>query len=164
MPRMRSGWHGGWPFPVCDQGADTRWCTWCCGRHSLCGDAGRNSSDHQSTASEAAVTSQTKASGEKVRWVYVEEAFDIEQEIYAAVVVNRSRAELELLVSGLGGGDIEEKASADPTVIARFPLTVTTSGPAGDFLAAAERVGLSGPGDAKSGGCVCGHGAACSRA
>lgn len=91
------------------------------------------------------VTSQTKASGERVRWVYVEEAFDIEREIYAAVVVNRSKAELELLVSGQGGGDIEEKAAADPSVIVRFPLTVTASGAAaGDFAGAAQGIGLSG--------------------
>ncbi len=90
------------------------------------------------------VTSQTKPSGEKVRWVYVEEAFEIEREIYAAVVVNRSLAELELLVSGQGGGDIEEKAAADPSVIVRFPLRVTVTGSSGDFLGAAEAIGLSG--------------------
>ncbi len=90
------------------------------------------------------VTSQTRPSGEKVRWVYVEEAFDIAQEIYAAVVVNRSLAELELLVSGQGGGDIEEKAAADPSVIVRFPLTATAAATSGDFLGAAEAIGLSG--------------------
>ena len=90
------------------------------------------------------VTSQTKPSGEKVRWVYVEEAFDIAQEIYAAVVVNRSQAELELLVSGQGGGDIEEKAAADPSVIVRYALTATPAATSGDFLGAAEAIGLSG--------------------
>ena len=90
------------------------------------------------------ITSQTKPSGEKVRWVYVEEAFEIVQEIYAAVIVNRSRAELELLVSGRGGGDIEDRAAADHLVIVRFPLLATTVSTSGDFLGAAQAAGLSG--------------------
>jgi len=96
------------------------------------------------------VTSQTKPSGERVRWVYVEEAFDIAQEIYAAVVVSRSTAELELLVSGQGGGDIEEKALADASVILRYPLVATTTAAEGDFEGAAFAVGLSGPLAAKA--------------
>lgn len=96
------------------------------------------------------VTSQTKASGERVRWVYVEEAFDIEQEIYAAVVVSRSTAELELLVSGRGGGDIEEAALADASVIVRFPLVANATTADGDFSGAAQAIGLSGPLAAKA--------------
>ena len=68
------------------------------------------------------VTTQTRAGGEKVRWVYVEEAFDIVDEIYAAVVVDRTTGMLMLLVSAAGGEDVETKAAADPAVIARFPL------------------------------------------
>ncbi len=90
------------------------------------------------------VTSQTKPSGERVRWVYVEEAFDIAQEIYAAVVVDRARGDLELLVSAAGGVDIEERAAADPRVIARFPVDVTMSPPESDFIGAAHAVGLTG--------------------
>lgn len=96
------------------------------------------------------VTSQTKPSGERVRWVYVEEAFDIEQEIYAAVVVSRSTAELELLVSGQGGGDIEETALADASVIVRYPLVATVTGAEGDFAGAAAAIGLKGPVAAKA--------------
>jgi succinyl-CoA synthetase beta subunit len=90
------------------------------------------------------VTSQTKASGERVRWVYVEEAFDIVQEIYAAVVVDRARGDLELLVSGAGGVDIEERVAAEPGVIARFHVDVTVSPPEGDFTGAAHAAGLTG--------------------
>jgi len=96
------------------------------------------------------VTSQTKPSGERVRWVYVEEAFDIAQEIYAAVVVSRATAELELLVSGQGGGDIEEKALADASVILRYRLVATATSAAGDFTGAALAIGLSGPLAAKA--------------
>lgn len=90
------------------------------------------------------VTSQTKATGERVRWVYVEEAFDIAQEIYAAVVVDSARGALELLVSASGGVDVEDKAAANPGVVARFPLDVRSSPPAGDFAGAARAVGLAG--------------------
>ncbi|MBX9926006.1 MAG: ADP-forming succinate--CoA ligase subunit beta [Hyphomicrobiaceae bacterium] len=90
------------------------------------------------------VTSQTRASGEKVRWVYVEEAFTIEREIYAAVVVDRARGQLALLVAAEGGEDIEEREALEPGLIKRFPLDVTSSPPSGDFAAAAAAAGLTG--------------------
>jgi succinyl-CoA synthetase beta subunit len=90
------------------------------------------------------VTSQTRASGEKVRWVYVEEAFDIAHEIYAAVVVERATSELVLLVSREGGEQIEEKAAADPSVIQRFTIDLRTSPPSADFAGAATALGLTG--------------------
>jgi succinyl-CoA synthetase beta subunit len=84
------------------------------------------------------VTSQTKPSGEIVRWVYIEEAFDIETEVYAAVVLDRATGELALLVSPDGGEDIEAAAQINPNVIARFPLTLTTATLSGDFESAAR--------------------------
>ena len=92
------------------------------------------------------VTAQTKASGEKVRWVYVEEAFTIAREIFAAVTVERSSGELALLVSGEGGGDVEAKAAANPGVIHRFPLSLALDqdAPSGDFAGAARACGLDG--------------------
>ncbi len=90
------------------------------------------------------VTSQTRASGEKVRWVYVEEAFAIVREIYAAVVVDRAAGQLVLLVSPEGGEDIEEREAKEPGLIKRFPLDATVSPPVGDFAAAAAAIGLSG--------------------
>ena len=95
--------------------------------------------------SKPLVTSQTKPSGERVRWVYVEEAFDIVREIYAAVVVDSAGGALELLVSASGGVDIEDEAAADPTVIAKFPLDVLVSPPGGDYEGAARSAGLTGP-------------------
>lgn len=90
------------------------------------------------------VTSQTKPSGEKVRWVYVEEAFEIVREIYAAVVVDRATGELQLLVSASGGEDIEDKAAVNPEIIVRFALDILAVPPRGDFAGAALAVGLSG--------------------
>ena len=92
------------------------------------------------------VTSQTKPSGEKVRWVYVEEAFEIAREFYAAVSVERSNGELVLLVSREGGQAVEAKAISNPGSIARFPLTLSLGqeAPSGDFAAAAAALGLTG--------------------
>lgn len=90
------------------------------------------------------VTSQTRAGGEKVRWVYVEEAFRIVREIYAAIVVDRARGELALLVAAVGGEDIEEREAANPGLILRFPLDVTAAPPRGEFAAAASAIGLEG--------------------
>lgn len=94
--------------------------------------------------SRALVTSQTRPGGEKVRWLYVEEALEIVQEIYVAVVLSRSTSELELLVSGKGGGDIEETVLADASAMGRFPLIVTETGVTGDFAQAARETGLTG--------------------
>ena len=92
------------------------------------------------------VTSQTKPAGEKVRWVYVEEAFEIAREFYAAVTLERSNGELVLLVSREGGMAVEEKVAADPAAIGRFPLSLVLgqSAPTGDFAGAAHRLGLHG--------------------
>ena len=91
------------------------------------------------------VTSQTRAGGEKVRWVYVEEAFDVVHEIYAAVTVDRSSGELMLLVSYQGGEDIEERAALDPSIIMRFPLDISKTDTSGDFAGAARAIGLLEP-------------------
>jgi succinyl-CoA synthetase beta subunit len=96
------------------------------------------------------VTSQTRAGGEKVRWVYVEEAFDVVHEIYAAVAVDRSSGELLLLASADGGEDIEDKAAADPSIIVRFPLSLRDAEPLGDYAAAAQAIGLTGATAAKA--------------
>lgn len=90
------------------------------------------------------VTSQTKPSGEKVRWVYVEEAFEVLQELYAAVIVDRATGELVLLASAHGGVDVEQRAAIDPSIIKRFALDTSTRAPSGDFADAAAALGLSG--------------------
>lgn len=90
------------------------------------------------------VTSQTRAGGEKVRWVYVEEAYDIAREIYAAIVVDRARGELVLLVAAEGGEEIEAREAANPGIIQRFPLDSAGALPTADFAAAAAAIGLTG--------------------
>jgi len=60
------------------------------------------------------VTNQTGAAGKKVNQVYVEAACQIEQEIYLAVLIDRSTAKIAFLGSSSGGEDIEEMAAEDP--------------------------------------------------
>ena len=96
------------------------------------------------------VTRETRGSGERVRWVYVEEAFNIAHEIYAAVIVDRAAGMLMLLVSPHGGVDIEETAARDASAIVRFPLDLSRPGEGGgvmatgDFAGAATACGLEG--------------------
>jgi len=96
----------------------------------------------QQLMSKPLVTSQTKASGERVRWVYVEEAFEVEREIFAAVTIERSSGEAVLLVSRDGGTAVE----ANPSVVARFPLILPAGGgdATGDFAGAARAAGFEG--------------------
>jgi succinyl-CoA synthetase beta subunit len=58
------------------------------------------------------VTGQTGPDGLLVKKVYVEEAADVETELYAAVLVNRSKARVAVIFSRAGGEDIEESFSA----------------------------------------------------
>jgi succinyl-CoA synthetase beta subunit len=58
------------------------------------------------------VTGQTGPDGLLVKKVYVEEAADVETELYAAVIVNRSKARVAVIVNRAGGEDIEESFSA----------------------------------------------------
>jgi len=66
------------------------------------------------------VTYQTGPAGKRVNQVYVEAACEIEQEIYLAVLVDRSTAKIAFLGSSSGGEDIEEKAAEDPDRIHKF--------------------------------------------
>lgn len=66
------------------------------------------------------ITYQTGIEGKLVNQVYVEAACEIEQEIYLAVLVDRSTAKIAFLGSPSGGEDIEEMASEDPDRIHKF--------------------------------------------
>ncbi len=63
------------------------------------------------------VTAQTGTAGKRVNQVYVEAACQIEQEIYLAVLIDRSTAKIAFLGSSSGGEDIEEMAAEDPNKI-----------------------------------------------
>ncbi|HMB47654.1 MAG TPA: ATP-grasp domain-containing protein, partial [Afifellaceae bacterium] len=53
------------------------------------------------------VTSQTGSEGIEVKKVYIEQAFPLEREIYAAVLVNRAQARVSVIVNPEGGVGVE---------------------------------------------------------
>ncbi len=60
------------------------------------------------------VTHQTGPEGKEVRKVLVEETMDIQRELYAGVVLDRSRSQLVFMVSTEGGVEIEKVAAETP--------------------------------------------------
>jgi succinyl-CoA synthetase beta subunit len=65
------------------------------------------------------VTHQTGPEGKKVKRLLIEQGIDIAKEFYAAVVLDRQRGRLVVMVSTEGGMDIEEVAAHHPEKIAR---------------------------------------------
>ncbi|HNW61088.1 MAG TPA: ADP-forming succinate--CoA ligase subunit beta [bacterium] len=63
------------------------------------------------------VTPQTSAEGKIVRRILVTEAADIARELYAGIVLDRSRRELVFMVSQAGGVEIEKVAEEHPEQI-----------------------------------------------
>ncbi|PPD31040.1 MAG: succinyl-CoA synthetase subunit beta [Hyphomicrobium sp.] len=90
------------------------------------------------------VTPQTGPRGEKVRWVYIEEAVHCKRQLYAAVSLDRASGMLILLSSGSGGSDLEARSKTDHNLIKRRPLRLDKSGAVGDFEGLAKDIGLSG--------------------
>lgn len=68
------------------------------------------------------VTSQTGPRGREVHSVYVEQAHDIEHEIYLGFVLNRSTQRVMVVASSAGGMDIEEISHSDPDSIIRVNI------------------------------------------
>ena len=65
------------------------------------------------------VTHQTGESGQLVRKVYVTEAFDIAEEYYAAITLDRSKGIDVFMVSSEGGVEIEKVAAETPEKIVK---------------------------------------------
>ena len=65
------------------------------------------------------VTPQTGAAGRVVRKVLVEEALDLDRELYLGVTLDRSRALPMVIASKSGGMEIEEVAARDPSAVLR---------------------------------------------
>ena len=63
------------------------------------------------------VTHQTGPGGQKVKQVWVEEATDIDRELYLGIVLDRAQAKLAVMGSQAGGMDIEEVAARTPEKI-----------------------------------------------
>ena len=63
------------------------------------------------------VTPQTGSEGQKVKSVWVENATDIERELYLGIVLDRAQSRLVVMASRAGGMDIEEVAATTPEKI-----------------------------------------------
>ncbi len=90
------------------------------------------------------VTPQTPDGGARVKWVYVEQAVEAVQLLYAAVVLDRVSGRPLALASAHGGDDIEDREERDPGIVQSIPLTVRTDAADGDFAGLASRIGLDG--------------------
>src|SRR5215471_8114308 len=65
------------------------------------------------------VTPQTGPGGRLVKKVLVEEALDIDRELYLGVTLDRSRGRPAMMASKSGGMEIEEVAAKDASAIVR---------------------------------------------
>ena len=68
------------------------------------------------------VTNQTGSRGKLIGRLYIEEATEIEREIYLAFVLDRSSERVMCVASASGGMDIEEIAQSEPDSIVRVPI------------------------------------------
>jgi succinyl-CoA synthetase beta subunit len=68
------------------------------------------------------VTPQTGPSGRVVQKVLIEEALDIDRELYLGITLDRSRGLPSVMVSRFGGMEIEEVAARDASAIVREPI------------------------------------------
>ena len=65
------------------------------------------------------VTPQTGPAGRLVQKVLVEEALEIDRELYLGVTLDRGRGLPAMMASRSGGMEIEEVAASDPAAILR---------------------------------------------
>ena len=65
------------------------------------------------------VTPQTGPGGRVVQKVLIEEALDIDRELYAGITLDRAQGLPSVMVSRSGGMEIEEVAAKDPAAIVR---------------------------------------------
>jgi succinyl-CoA synthetase beta subunit len=68
------------------------------------------------------VTPQTGPAGRVVQKVLVEEALDIDRELYLGVTLDRSKGLPSMMASKFGGMEIEEVAAKDASAIVREPV------------------------------------------
>ena len=90
------------------------------------------------------VTPQTGPAGEKVRWVYVEEALDPIKQFYVAVSLDRASGAVVMLASAAGGSDLESRSKRDPDLVKRITLKLDDGEASGDFKGLAASIGLTG--------------------
>ncbi|PPR17483.1 MAG: Succinyl-CoA ligase [ADP-forming] subunit beta [Alphaproteobacteria bacterium MarineAlpha9_Bin7] len=72
------------------------------------------------------VTPQTGVEGQEVRCVYIEEACEINRELYLGLLLDRANSRLAFVGAAEGGMNIEEVAAATPEKILRVPIDPST--------------------------------------
>ena len=86
----------------------------------------QNSEEARAAASDIIgmdlITHQTGPEGQKVKQVWVEEATDIDRELYLGIVLDRAQSRLTLMASQAGGMDIEEVAASTPEKILKVAV------------------------------------------
>jgi succinyl-CoA synthetase beta subunit len=95
------------------------------------------------------VTAQTGPAGRAVKKVLVEEALDIERELYLGITLDRARGLPAMMVSRSGGMEIEEVAAKDPDAIVRQVIDPALGMFPFQARKLAFALGLSGPSFAK---------------
>jgi len=89
-------------------------------------------------------TPQTGAGGERVTRVYVEEACDIDRELYLGMAVDRVTSRVTLMSSAQGGTDIEAVAAGRPQSIRKLAIDPDEGLLSAQARAEVEALGLDG--------------------
>ncbi len=90
------------------------------------------------------VTIQTDEEGAPVSKIYVEEASDIDRELYLGLVIDRSSQRVVVMASTEGGVEIEKVAEETPDKILRVTIDPVTGAQSYQGRALAFELGLSG--------------------
>ncbi len=90
------------------------------------------------------VTEQTGAAGRKVASVYIKERVAAAQELYLAILVDRTSGRVAFLTSAEGGEDIEEAVARDPARIDKLVVDPATGPDGTELRSAAASLGLDG--------------------
>ena len=74
-------------------------------------------SETEKMLNKVIVTHQTGPKGKKVNRIYIQEAYDIDQELYLSCLVDRDTSKIAFISSTEGGVDIETVAKKNPEKI-----------------------------------------------
>jgi len=91
------------------------------------------------------VTKQTDASGKQVYRLWIEEASDIQREMYLGFVLDRKSERIMIVASGHGGMEIEDLADEDPDSLIRMVIDPAVGLAEYQARKLAFRLGLKGP-------------------
>lgn len=98
----------------------------------------------QNLFGQSLVTKQTDANGKQVYRLYVEEASNIERELYLGFVLDRKTERIMIVASGHGGMEIEDLAENDPDSLIRMVIDPAAGLAQFQARELAFRLGLSG--------------------